>query len=261
MMAPLSGLQPPQVLSFPAFQAGSTSRSITRPAVVTQVDPVAHRAVVLDVGDPAGGVGLDVRRPVEVRAGGGQPRLAPGRRGRPTGPGGSPRARPGPPARSTRCDLAQHLVGVGDERQRAVRRWPPRRRSRRGTAALPAWAWTDRHADAGLVVDPPAVLEHAPGQVEAHRPERPGGAASGRRRRHRSRARGPGIRPRPRAGRGRPRPSPPGPTPSGRCRGTPRGRAGRRPPRRPTTTGTAATLVGPSTSTGTGHLRPAATLD
>ena len=99
-----------------------------------QRDPVAERAVVLDVGHDAGGVvDLDVRRPVPVGLAGRQAGLAGVVGEHPPGRVGDREREPAAGAQHP-GRLGDRQVDVGDELQRAEGARRRRRRSRRRTA-------------------------------------------------------------------------------------------------------------------------------
>ena len=166
---PRTADQPPQTRSCPSGHSGS-SRSVSSEAGAgQQADPVAERAVVLDVRHPPGGVvHLDVRRPVPVGLARHQPALA-------GVVGEHPPRRVGdrerePAARSQHPgDLGDGDVDVADELQRAEGREDHVEASRRRTAGAVAVPSTDGHAQPGLLVDPPGVLQLPVGQVEPDR--------------------------------------------------------------------------------------------
>ena len=85
-----------------------------------EVDPVAHRAVVLDVGDPARLVCLGVRSSVEVRAHGGEPSDT-GVVAKGPADGVGHRQGGGPAWHEHPGDLGQNAICVGSEGERSVR--------------------------------------------------------------------------------------------------------------------------------------------
>ena len=185
------------------------------------------------------GVGLDVRAPVEVAVASRSAPAGPGRRGRPSGPGGAPRtpsvrraAAPGPPRGAGRRSSATN--GSAPYAEQARSNEP----ATNGSAAASAWtAGTRTPVRASRQC---RLGQLAGGQVDARRPVRPGRAASastGAAPAPTSSTRRPADRPEQAAR--RPRRAPPGPRRSGRRRGTRRARPGRRRPRRPTRPGLA----------------------
>ena len=133
-----------------------------------QADPVAERAVVLDVRHVAGlVVDLDVGPAVPVALAGQQPGLAgvvgehpPGRMGDGEG---EPATRPQHPRR-----FGDGVGDIGDELERPEGTEDDVER-RRGERQLGGRAKHGRHHDPGGVVDPTGVLELAHREVQTHR--------------------------------------------------------------------------------------------
>lgn len=179
--APRSGDQPPHSWRFQSGHSGSTRSTSRKPHGGDLPDPVAQGAVVLDVHRPPGLVLLDVRRAVEVGGRRRQPLRARLVRERPAH-GVRDGEDPPPAGPQDTTHLAHDLRGVGDERQRAVRR------ARQVEGGVRERQRARVGLDEGEVAaDAPAVLQLPVGEVERDRPRaargEPARALGGSRRR------------------------------------------------------------------------------
>ena len=167
--APRSGDHWPHTVSRPSGHSGSTRSSSTRPGGDDVADPVAQRAVVLDVGRRRRGVDLDVGRAVEVRLAARSARPGPGRRRTSSASGGSPRT---PTARRAAAPGRPRASPAPARPRTAPRRTPSRPgRTMPSRERQPLGAGLhERHGDAGRGVERGGVPQHPAGEVERHRP-------------------------------------------------------------------------------------------